>query len=45
MLSIIYASVIIWKINKFIIILKAERILKLGEGEGRREGDNNLIII
>ena len=45
MLNILHASFIIWKINKFIIILKAERILKLGEGEGRREGDNNLIII
>ena len=45
MLNILYASFIISKINKFIIILKAERILKLGEGEGRREGDNNLIII
>ena len=45
MLNILYASFIIWKINKFIIIFKAERILKLGEGEGRRYGDNNLIMI
>ena len=45
--NILYASFIIWKIKKFIIILKAENILKLGEGEGRGGGedDNNLIII
>ena len=30
---------------KFIIILKRENILMLGEREGRREDDNNLIII
>ena len=34
MLSILYVSFITWKINKFIIILKGERIFKLGEGRG-----------
>ena len=43
--NILYASFIIWKIKKFIIILKTENILKIGEGEGGREDDNNLIII